>query len=234
MKNMHNNSKALMSILVLMLFCAPSTAQPVNTVYAVIDLPPFGCQTTDNIKCINTEYTQVVVDIIDNGTGTIQAFPYPRALNMFENGKSPILIALANKRLIEQAHIIIELYCGEFYLVSMEMEAPQGRKTISYLRGADAQKEIASTVNATAFEVNDYRQIDVMLRADRLDYVIIPRYKYEAEAGGVFRNAKVLSKHKLPIMLYVSKNASQHLDRIKEALSQTSLSGAEQYRYLFP
>ncbi|HEY0924514.1 hypothetical protein [Rheinheimera pacifica] len=152
---------------------------------------------------------------------------------MFENGKSPILVALANKRLMEHAHTI-ELYCAEFYLVSMETEAPLGRKTISYLRGADAQKEIASTVNATAFEVNDYRQIDVMLRANRLDYIIIPRYKYEAEAGGVFRNAKVLSKHKLPIVLYVSKNASQHLDRIKEALSQTSLSGVERYRYLFP
>ena len=222
------------NVLIPALLFIACKAQAENKVYAVIDLPPFGCQPTNEMDCINTEYTQVVVDVIDNGTGTIQAFPYPRALNMFMNGQSPILVALANNRLIEQAHIIIELYCGEFYLVSMEMEAPQGRKTISYLRGADAQKEIASTVNATAFEVNDYRQIDVMLRADRLDYVIIPRYKYEAEAGGVFRNAKVLSKHKLPIMLYVSKNASQHLDRIKEALSQTALSGAEQYRYLFP
>lgn len=234
MENMHSNSKALMSILALMLFCVPSVAQQVNTVYAVIDLPPFGCQPTDEMDCINTEYTQVVVNAIDDGTGTIQAFPYPRALNMFENGQSPILVALANKRLIEQADIIIELYCGEFYLVSMKREAPQGRKTISYLRGADAQKEIAGFINATPYEVNDYRQIDVMLRANRLDYVIIPRYMYERDAGGVFRNAKVLSQHKLPIVLYVSKQASQHLERIKAALSQTSLSGAEQYRYLFP
>lgn len=231
---MLDHSKTLINSLILTILFISFMTQAENKVYAVIDLPPFGCQPTDEMDCINTEYTQVVVDAIDDGTGTIQAFPYPRALNMFENGQSPILVALANKRLIEQAHIIIDLYCGEFYLVSMKREAPQGRKTISYLRGADAQTEIASTVDATSYEVNDYRQIDVMLRANRLDYVIIPRYMYEREAGGVFRNAKVLSQHKLPIVLYLGKHASQHLDRIKEALSQTSLSDAEQYRYLFP
>ncbi|WP_040551684.1 hypothetical protein [Rheinheimera nanhaiensis] len=222
------------NVLIPTLLLIACKAQAENTVYAVIDLPPFGCQPTEEMGCINTEYTQVVADVIDDGSGTIQAFPYPRALSMFESGQSPILVALANKRLIERAYITIELYCGEFYLVSMKRAAPQGRKTISYLRGADAQKEIAAFVNATPYEVNDYRQIDVMLTANRLDYVIIPRYMYEHEAGSVFRNAEVLSKHRLPIVLYVSKQASPHLERIKAALSQASLSGAEQYRYLFP
>ncbi|MDR6983494.1 hypothetical protein J2X32_002130 [Rheinheimera pacifica] len=233
MENIYNNSKMLASTLASMLFCFSFSAHPVNTVYPVIDLRPFGCPPSDEVACINTEYTQIVVDVIDDGTGTIQTFPYPRALNMFENGQSPILVALANKRLMEQANII-ELYCAEFYLVSMETEAPLGRKTISYLRGADAQKEIASFIAATPFEVNDYHQIIMLLKANRLDYVIIPRYMYERDAGGIFSNAKVLSRHKLPIVLYVNKNASQHFERIKEALSKTSLPGSERYHYLFP
>lgn len=230
---MHNNSTMLASIMALILFCIPLAAQPLNKVYAVIDLPPFGCQPSGEEKCINTEYTEVVVNVIDDGSGTIQAFPYPRALNMFETGQSPILVALANKRLMELAHTI-ELYFGEFYLVSMEMEASQGRRTISYLRGADAQKDIAGFIAATPFEVNDYRKIIVLLKANRLDYVIIPRYMYEREAEGLFRNAKVLSSHRLPIMLYVNKKEPLHLERIKEALSKVSISDSEQYRYLFP
>ncbi|RUO33816.1 hypothetical protein [Aliidiomarina soli] len=233
MRNMHNNSNALISILVLIIICyAPSKAYPADTVYAVIDLPPFGCQPSGNVECINTKYTQIVVNAIDDETDTIQAFPYPRALNMFETGQSPILIALTNKRLMKQAHVI-ELYSGDFYLVSMGLEVSLEGRTISYLRGADVQKEIASSVDATPFEVNDYRQMDMMIEANRLAYVIIPRYIYENKADSIFKNTEILSEHSLPILLYVNKNESNYLERIKTALSKTSLPSSEQYRHLF-
>lgn len=230
--NMNCNLQIFLCVLALFLLFVPCKVYSENKIYAVIELPPFGCQPSNLVRCINTEYTQIVVNAIDDGTGTIQAFPYPRAVRMFESGRSSILIALANKRLMEQAHTI-ELYFTDFYLVSMETDEPLGRRTISYLRGADAQREIASFVTATPFEVNDYDQIEVMLRANRLDYVIVPRYIYEAKTNGVFRHAKVLSKHRLPILLYVNKKESLHLEKIKDALSKVLLPTSDQYRYLF-
>jgi hypothetical protein len=226
---MHNNSKGLILIVILTFFFIPTISYPASTVYAVIDLPPFGCEPSNDIDCINTVYTQVVADIIDGGASTIQAFPYPRALQMFEKGQSPILVALMNKRLMNYAYTF-ELYCAEFYLIGMETSSET--KTISYLRGADAHKEIASMVSATPFEVNDYGQINGMLRAKRLDFVIIPRYTYERNTSGVFKNAKILLRRKIPIMLYVNKNASQYLVQIHEVISKTSISLATQHSNL--
>lgn len=229
---MCKNSRLLTNLLVLILLLHPFSAHPKNKVYAIIDLPPYGCEPSDEVKCINTEITQVIANIINDGPSTIHAFPYPRALQMFETGKSTILVALINKRLMERAHVI-ELYSGVFYLVVMETNLTTHSPTISYLRGADAQKEIASSINATPIEVNDYHQMIMMLKANRLDYVIIPRIFYESEVS-VFKNAHVLSVHNLSVMLYVNKQESQNFEKIREAVSQLSIHTSEQYRYLFP
>jgi ABC-type amino acid transport substrate-binding protein len=221
------------NVLIPALLFIACMARAENKVYAVIDLPPYGCEPSEGVGCINTEITQLIANAIEGKPATIHAFPYPRALHMFESGKSSILVALMNKRLMEQADII-ELYYGVFYLVAIEKDITSKRPTIAYLRGADAQKEIADTVDATPVEVNDYRQIIKMLKANRLDYVVIPGLLYHSEVKAVFNKAHVISEHSLPIVLYVNRQEAQHLGKIRDAVSQLSLHISEQCSQLNP
>lgn len=230
---MYSNSKNLMSTLTISLLFASFMSHPANKVYAVIDLPPYGCEPFGEVECINTEITKIIVNAIDGDTGSIRAFPYPRALHMFESGRSTILVALMNKQLMKRSHVF-ELFSGIFYVVAVENKTSSGSSTISYLKGADAQKEIASSIDATAIEVNNYQQIVMMLKANRLDYAIIPRLVYESELKGVLENVTILSEHRLPVMLYVNKSESQHIDKIRAAVSTLSLHKSNQYKYIFP
>lgn len=229
---MYDHLKVFTTSLILIIPFFAFIAHADNKVYAVIDLPPYGCEPSNEVNCINTEITKIIADAIDEGNSTIQAFPYPRAVHMFESGKSTILVALMNKRLMRQAHVF-DLYSGIFYLVAMERKAPSEKATISFLNGADAHREIASSIDATTVEVNSYPQIIMMLKANRLDYAIIPRLVYDSEVKGVLDNVKIVSKHRLPVLLYVNKKESQHLEKIKDAVSQLSILTSEQYRYLF-
>lgn len=229
---MYSHLKYFITSLMLSIFFVAFTTQADNKIYAVIDLLPYGCEPSSEVNCINTEITKIIADAIDPGNSTIQAFPYPRAVHMFESGKSTILVALMNNRLMKQAHVF-DLYSVTFYLVAMERKTPSEKATISFLNGADAHRDIASSIDATRVEVNSYSQIIMMLKADRLDYVIIPRLVYDSEVKGVLDHVKIVSEHRLPVLLYVNKKESQHLGKIRDAVSQLSLQTSEQYRYLF-
>ncbi|MDF3125962.1 hypothetical protein [Rheinheimera sp. 1928-s] len=231
---MYNHLKNFITSLILILPFIAFAAYADSRVYAVIDLPPYGCEPSSEVHCINTKISQIIADAIDEGNSTIQAFPYPRAVHMFESGKSTILVALMNKRLMKQAHVF-DLYSVIFYVVAMERTVPsKSSAAIALLNGADAHKEIASSIDATTVEVNNYQQIIMMLKAHRLDYAIIPRIVYESEVKGALDNVKIVSEHRLPVLLYVNKKESQYLGKIRDAVSQLSIQTSEQYQYLFP
>lgn len=231
---MLGNFNNLLMTLIIVIFFVPFMSHSDTNTYAVIDLPPYGCEPSRELYCINTEITKAVAHAIDAHPFIVNAFPYPRALQMFETGKSKVLVALFNKRLMAQANTI-HLYHGIFYVVEIAKEVPSEKHSIiSYLHGADAQKEIASSINATPFEANNYNQIVSMLKANRLDYAIIPRFVYESEVRGIIGNAHILSEHRLPVMLYVNKSASINIKAIQDAVSKLELGFPNKYNNIFP
>jgi hypothetical protein len=170
-------------------------------IFAVIDLPPFGCSISKENICINTELTRLAVSILNGSEDEIIVFPYPRALSMFKNKKTAVLVALENNELLKIA-ASHKLYSVEFYLLSLNRANVEHRASIAYLRGSDVLASIAEITCATKYEVNNYEMMINMIGSGRLDYVIVPKIVYDKDIVDYFKNAKIISSHFIYVYLY--------------------------------
>lgn len=231
MANLQTFFMKYVAVFLLLSFCRFVSAE--NNIYAVIDLPPYGCEAFDGSNCINTEFTQIAASAISGDKVDIQVFPYPRALSMFKSGQSKLLVALENKALLKNANYI-SLYSLDFYLVRLRNEGGSYGRTISYLRGAERLSEIADFADATKFEVNDYRQLLLMVNAGRLDYVLVPRCVFDDKISPLYPNAEVISSHSLNVYLYMNKSEQAFIERVQQNVLLHSADIIERHKYIFP
>ena len=209
--------------IMVMFFFASFHVYAGDRAYAVVDLSAYGCDPLVETNCFNTEMTKLITSIIEDENCDIHAFPYLRAVHMFETGKSKVLVAFMNKRLANQSHVI-NLFSETFYLVALNNTKSPEDSTVAYLRGADARQEIAQSVGGISIELNDYHQMINLIKAHRIDYAIVPRYIFESAAMREFISKKIISSHAIPLVVYVKRSETQHLEQIRNKISQMQLN----------